>query len=162
MKFTKKRKNHVLADFIDMAVWRSERPRRSQSFGSVGENKNKASEHKRNSDMQLPAHFLLFEKISIIVNRFILTLYSSRGLAKLVNSLQIARSQQYGKTIAIHFVLINVFLSLVWRFNCTLKAGNLRVFECLKKSYRERLWQITDNKPVFNPFMEFKVFVFMN
>lgn len=45
------------------------------------ENKNKASEHKQNSDMQLPAEFLLFEEMSTIENRFILTLYSSRRLA---------------------------------------------------------------------------------
>lgn len=52
-----------------------------KSFGSVGENKNKASEHKQNSDMQLPARFLLFEEMSIIENRFVFTLYSSGGLA---------------------------------------------------------------------------------
>lgn len=45
------------------------------------ENKNKASEHKENPDLQLPAEFLLFEAMSIIENRFIHTLYSSRGLA---------------------------------------------------------------------------------
>lgn len=153
-----------------MAVWRSGRLHRSQCFGSVGENKNKASEHKQNSDMQLPAQFLLFKEMSIIESRFILTLYSSRGLAshlstqnQSTDSLQRARSQQYGKMVAVHFVLINVLLFLVWRLNCTLKADNLRVFDFLgKKKHRERLWQITDSKPVSNPFMEFKVFVFMN
>lgn len=63
-----------------MAVWRSERLHRRQSFGSVGENKNKASEHEE-TDMRLPAQFLLFEEMSIIENRSIFTLYSSRGLA---------------------------------------------------------------------------------
>lgn len=120
--------------------------------------------------MQLPARFLLFEEMSIIENRFVFTLYSSGGLAshlstqnQSTDSLQIARSPQHGKMIAIHFVLINTLLCLVWRFNCTLKAGNLRVFDSLeKKNHRERLWQITDNKPVSNPFTEFKVFIFMN
>lgn len=37
----------MLGGFIEVAVWRSERLHRSQSFGSVGENKNKASEHKQ-------------------------------------------------------------------------------------------------------------------
>lgn len=119
--------------------------------------------------MRLPAQFLLFEEMSIIENRSIFTLYSSRGLAshlstqnQSTDSLQIARSPQYGKMIAINFVLINVLLSLVWRFNCTLKAGNLIGFDSLKKKHRERLWQITDNTPVSNPFTEFKVFAFMN
>lgn len=119
--------------------------------------------------MRLPAQFLLFEEMSIIENRSIFTLYSLRGLAshlstqnQSTDSLQIARSPQYGKMIAINFVLINVLLSLVWRFNCTLKAGNLIGFDSLKKKHRERLWQITDNKPVSNPFTEFKVFTFMN
>lgn len=75
------KKTHILAGVIEMAVWRSERLNRSHCFGSVWENKNKASEHKQNSDMPLPAQYFLFEEMSIIENRFILTLYSSRGLA---------------------------------------------------------------------------------
>lgn len=41
--------------------------------------------------------------------------------------------------IAINFVLINVLLSLVWRFNCTLKAGNLIGFDSFKKKTQRKI-----------------------
>lgn len=47
-------------------------------FGSIEENKDKTSEHKPNSFVQLPAQF---EEMSIIENRFLLTLYSPIRLA---------------------------------------------------------------------------------
>lgn len=53
------------------------------------ESKNKASEHKQNSDMQLPAEFILFEEMSTIeadlFSLFFKRISKSLAYSKLVN-----------------------------------------------------------------------------
>lgn len=74
------KKTHILAGAIEMAVWRSERLNKVTVLALFGRIRTRLLSINK-TDMPLPAQYFLFEEMSIIENRFILTLYSSRGLA---------------------------------------------------------------------------------